>query len=199
VPEDGKEYLKRCGILRGSKNQVLNLTSEKETKILNKIQEICKVEIKNEKIPTQKDVFKGTIKNILRIIKEEEDPDELNKYRKIVKQNVPIFLRAYFSAYLFKQLLGKNNLIDEKKNGFTTLFISIGKNRRVFPKDLIQLFTTTLNIKNSDIGDIKILDNYSFLDISIDHASTAITKLSNTNFRGRNLKVNLARKKGKSR
>lgn len=199
VPGNGKEYLKRCGILRGRKKQVFNLASENEINTLNKIQEICKVETKNEKKPKQEDVFKGLIQNILRIIKEEEDPDELNKYRKIVKQNVPIFLRAYFSAYLFKQSLGKDNLIEEKKNGFTTLFISIGKNRRVFPKDLIQLFTTNLNINNSDIGEIKILDNYSFLDISIDHASKAISKLSNLNFRGRNLKVNLARKKGKSK
>ena len=93
----------------------------------------------------------------------------------------------------------KDNLIENKKNGFTTLFISIGKNRRVYPRDLIQLFTTNLNIKQSDIGEIKILDNYSFLDISIDYASKAITKLSNINYRGRNIKVNLARKKGNSK
>ncbi len=199
VPSDEKEYFKRCTILQSSKKQVFNLVSEDETKILYKIQETIKVETKNEKNPTNKDVMKGLIKKIIKIIKEEEDPYELNKYRKIVKQNVPIFLRAYFSAYLFKQSLGKNNVLEEKKNGFTTLFISIGKNRRIFPKDLIQLFTSNLNIDQSDIGEIKVLDNYSFLDISMDNATKAISKLSNSNFRGRNLKVNLARKKGNSR
>jgi len=200
IPRDGREYLKRCRLMQGKIKQVFNLASEKEMIFLNKIQETCKVDTKNEKKPTNKDVIKGLIKNIIKIIKEDEDPEELNKYRKIVKQNVPIYLRAYFSAYLFKQSLGKDKLIiEERKNGFTTLFISIGKNRRVFPKDLIQFFISNLQIKQTDIGEIKILDNYSFLDISVNHASKAISKLSNINFRGRNLKVNLARKRGNSK
>jgi hypothetical protein len=46
---------------------------------------------------------------------------------------------------------------------------------------------------------IKIFDNYSFLDISLDHAQDAISTLSGTNFRGRRITVNRARKKNNSR
>jgi hypothetical protein len=105
---------------------------------------------------------------------------------------VPLSLRSYFMAYLFKESLGK---IERKPDAFTTLFISIGKNRRVYPRDLINLFTKNLRLKRSEIGEIKIFDNYSFMDVSLDHASEAITKLSGINFRGRRITVNRARKK----
>ncbi len=89
--------------------------------------------------------------------------------------------------------------MQKKPDALTTLFISIGKNRKVFPGDLANLFMRDLNIKRSDIGAIKILDNYSFLDISLDHASEAISRLSGKSFRGRRITVNLARKKGENR
>ena len=77
----------------------------------------------------------------------------------------------------------------------TTLFVSVGKNRRVYAKDLTKLFMNRLDLKRSDLGDVKVLDSYSFIDINLDHASSAISKLTGINFRGRRLTVNVARKK----
>ncbi len=145
---------------------------------------------------SEENTAKEVIEDILKKIKEDEDPDELNAFRKTLKKHVPIFLRSYFSAYLFKQTLGS---MEKNPDALTTLFISVGKNRKVFPRDLVTLFMQDLNIKRSDIGAIKILDNYSFLDISLDHASEAISKLSGKSFRGRRITVNLARKKGENR
>jgi hypothetical protein len=145
---------------------------------------------------SEENTAKEVIEDILKKIKEDEDPDELNVFRKTLRKHVPVFLRSYFTAYLFKQALGS---VQKKPDALTTLFISIGKNRKVFPKDLVNLFMQDLNIKRSDIGAIKILDNYSFLDISLDYASEAISKLSGKPFRGRRITVNLARKKGENR
>ena len=144
---------------------------------------------------SEENTAKKVIEDILKKIKEDEDPDELNLFRKTLRKHVPVFLRSYFAAYLFKQALGS---VEKKPVALTTLFISIGKNRKVFPKDLVNLFMQDLNIKRSDIGAIKILDNYSFLDISLDYASEAISKLSGKPFRGRRITVNLARKKGET-
>jgi ATP-dependent RNA helicase DeaD len=191
-PLNAEGYRHRCSFLTEEPSQIFTFMAEDQYFNPNQIQEMLKVTVKNHDEPTEEEVLKGSIERIIKIIKEQEDPDELNHFRRIVKKHVPIFLRSYFMAYLFKQSLGK---LESKPNTFTTLFISIGKNRRVYPRDLINLFMKSLKLKRSDIGEIKIFDNYSFMEVSLDHASDAISTLSGTSFRGRRITVNRARKK----
>ena len=69
------------------------------------------------------------------------------------------------------------------------------ENRRVFPKDLTRLFYSALSLSPDKIGAIKVLDNYSFLDIETSYAEKAIKELNGTEYRGRNITVNMARKR----
>jgi len=181
------------------------------------------------------ETLKEWIESILEEIHEEEDPDELDAYRKIIKRDVPFFRRGYFAAYLLKQLRdqsgggrgssrggrkkpadrkdqrrsrkgrdrsgdgssdrGGDRGGDEPKEGYKTMFVGVGKNRKVFPRDLIQLFSGVDDISGSDIGQIKILDNYSFVELAEDKAENAIAELNGKEYRGRKLNVNYARKK----
>ena len=75
----------------------------------------------------------------------------------------------------------------------TKLFVNIGRNRRVFPKDLANLFVRTLALKSSDIGEVKVLDNYSFIEIPAELAERAIKQLSGTVLGGRRIAIDLAR------
>ena len=76
-----------------------------------------------------------------------------------------------------------------------TLFLCMGKNRRVFARDLIQLFMDRLHAGRSQIQDIKILDNYSFVEVEATLGERAIKELSGIEFKGRTLAVNYARKR----
>lgn len=169
---------------------------QKQPDKANKIEETNKVQNKKENLPFNQKIAIQTIGEIIKRIKEEEDPFELNHYRKLIKKNVPLFLRSYFSAYLFKESLAVN--IGNKGNEFTRLFISIGKNRRIFPKDLVDLFSTKLNLTKNQVGVVKVLDNYSFLEISSGVAERAISVLSGFNYKGRHISVNYARKRNNS-
>ena len=141
------------------------------------------------------------IESFIKKILEQEDPDVLNEYRKLFKKHTPFSKRGYLSAYLLKLACtgGKGPLRPFQKKESdpdkTTLFISVGKNRRVFPKDLARLFQSKLDLEQSDIGMIKVLDSYSFLDISKEHAENAIEQLNGEDFKGRKLTVNHARKR----
>jgi ATP-dependent RNA helicase DeaD len=81
------------------------------------------------------------------------------------------------------------------KAGFTRLFISVGKSRGVYAKDLAALFSDRLQIDRGRIGDIRVLDNYSFLEIESGLAEKAIAALSGSELKGRQISVNYARKK----
>ena len=130
---------------------------------------------------------------LLKKVKEDADPDDLKTYIKIFKRSVPFHMRSWTTAYLLKQVIEPKSR--RKITDGTTLFISVGKNRRVYPRDLIQLFVGTGKIKREEIGEIKVLDSYSFITVKEPIAAKAIDNLDGINYRGRNLAVNFAKKK----
>jgi RNA recognition motif-containing protein len=185
VPPGPDNYKPRSFVLE----KIITLAEDYE-----RFKERIKVDAEKDTPPSEDQVFRGMIRQILKRIKEEEDPENLNHYRNIVRKNVPLTLRSYFTAYMFKQ-----SLSGEKKKRrspkFTKLFLSMGKNRRVFPRDLIQLFMDRLRVERSQIHDIKVLDNYTFMEIDSSLAEKAIKELSGIEFKGRKLAVNYARKR----
>ena len=158
-------------------------------------------EMKNTDEAIDYEMVESSIKSYIKTILEDEDPDVLDTYRKLFKKHTPFSKRGYMSAYLLKTVCtgGKAPRRPARKKETdpdkTTLFISVGKNRRVFPKDLARLFQSRLDLEPSDIGIIKVLDSYSFMDISKTHAERAIESLNGEEFKGRKLTVNHARKR----
>lgn len=143
-------------------------------------------------LPSEAEVLRGTIQHILRRIREEEDPHTLDHYRSVVRRSVPLTLRSAFTAYLFKE-----SFVPERPKAaeFSKLFVNIGRNRRLFPRDLIDLVMSRLQASRSQIRGIKILDNYSFIEIDSALAERAIRELSGTQLKGRAVSVNYARKR----
>jgi hypothetical protein len=211
-------------------------------------------------------------------IRTEEDPLELNLYRRLFRKAVPLTLRAYFTAYLLKEIntgkmpsrLGgsqrserggksqrqgradgrtdgrqareggrpQNERQDEGRRGkqgegrqsesrqgesrnaerreprqaegkveprnilpddiSTTLFVSIGRNRRVYPRDLIGLIMQNVEMEREHIGDIRVLDNYSFVQVITEDAEKIIAALNEFEYRGRKLAVSFSRKREES-
>ena len=155
-------------------------------------------EQRSERPQVDVDGIKEQIADIIRRIHEDENPEDLNIYRALFRRNVPFFSRGYFAAYLLKYGLTdrpRPAKSEKTRNGFASVFIGIGKNRRVFPRDLVQLLSGLDGVTADDIGEIKILDNYSFVEISLARAQAVIDLLNGKDFRGRRLNVNYARKK----
>ena len=137
--------------------------------------------------------LKVVVDELQRRLKEEEDPAELGEYRKAFQKLVPLFMRSYVAGYLLRQIASKGGI--RRKMNTTTLFMSIGKNRRVYPRDLVQLLFAAGQVSKGDIGDIKILDNYSFVEIEESLAPAVIGRLDGIQYRGRQLTVNFAKKR----
>lgn len=76
-----------------------------------------------------------------------------------------------------------------------SIFISIGKNRRVYPRDLVGILIAVGGIDRERIGDIKVLANYSFVQLYKDDAQIAIDKLNGYDYRGRKLAVSYSKQK----
>jgi hypothetical protein len=75
------------------------------------------------------------------------------------------------------------------------LFFSAGRSRKVFPREILGLIISKTSIAKEDIGAIRILDNYSFVQVRNTVADGIINSLNGSIFRGRPLIVNFARTK----
>lgn len=182
-------------------------------------------------------------------VESDNDPDTLNKLKKIFKKNIPFSRRMYVAAYLMKQAtangyrasrFNKNerfasrnerterNDRREEKNArpsktfgreaaaersetaerperaprvqidpslATTIFIGIGRNRRVYPRDLVGLLVSVAGLDRERIGDIRVLANYSFIQLFTEDSEKAINALNGYDYRGRKLSVSYSRQK----
>jgi len=75
------------------------------------------------------------------------------------------------------------------------LFISIGRKRRLFPREILGLIIAKTGISREDIGIIRIFDNYSFVQVRDTVADLVIETLNGFVFRGRTLAINYAKAK----
>jgi len=168
---------------------------------------------------TNEEDVKAFLATVMDTIKQDGNPEVLNQYRSLFRKQVPFFMRSYVSAYLIQQALEsmgkgrrpytknrralrsetaavgepkKQNIPEEES---AHIFISAGRNRRVFPREILSLILSETNVKKEDIGLIRILDNYSFVQVRKEWADTIIETLNGKIFRGRPLTVNHARTK----
>ncbi|MDR0289464.1 MAG: DbpA RNA binding domain-containing protein [Treponema sp.] len=73
------------------------------------------------------------------------------------------------------------------------LFFSVGRSRRVYPREILGLINSKTDVPREDIGSIRILDNYSFVQVRDTVAEKIIESLNGLSFRGRPLTVNYAK------
>ena len=73
------------------------------------------------------------------------------------------------------------------------LFLSVGRSRRISPREILSLLNTKIALPKDDVGAIRILENYSFVQVRDSAAEKIIEALNGYIFRGRALVVNYAR------
>ena len=156
-----------------------------------------------------KEKTRKTITLILDKVKTEPDPWMLGEYHRLFKKEVSLFNRSKVAAYLLMLCDQGKNLRFAKNTSRAPeedaprhplaeeeskrLFFSAGRSRRVFPREILGLINTKAEIPREDIGAIRILDNYSFVQVRDTVAETIIEALNGMSFRGRPLTVNYAK------
>ncbi len=172
------------------------------------------------KVKLNEPALKAALQVLVDELHQLNDPSEINEIRRIFRSSVPLFNRGYVAALLIKKarMVQVSPIQEERRPAapprrpekvvedikpsvsrnneeMTTLFVGIGRTRRVYPRDLMGLLIDTCKLEKEDIGAIKILDNYSFIDIKNEKAQAVIDVINNQEFRGRTLSVNFAKKK----
>jgi len=182
--------------------EIIILHTPEQESNLKAIQENVTMKQTRQTKPEDSEVLSGKIKLLLDEVKQHKNPEELARIKRLMKKQVPFHLRSYLFAYLLQEKIseeggskGRQQRPEGSQEGMTTLFISIGKNKKVYPKDLTKIVKEQLGITDNEIGTVRVLDNYSFVNISKQYARNAVEQMNNMKFRGKTITVDYAKKK----
>ena len=121
--------------------------------------------------------------------------DFKNDYKNDYKNNYKSEYKASDSVTAETEERPHHPRVEIDPDKATSIFISIGKNRRVYPRDLVGLIVAVGEIERERIGDIKVLANYSFVQLYTEDCQKVIDKLNGYDYRGRKLAVSFSRQK----
>ncbi|MGD1815863.1 MAG: DbpA RNA binding domain-containing protein [Pleomorphochaeta sp.] len=83
----------------------------------------------------------------------------------------------------------------ELPEGSKTLYLNVGKMKKLYTKELSLLLQEKLNITRSDIYSIKVHDKYSFITMNEENCEKAIETLNGLDIKGRTATVTYSKKK----
>ena len=204
VPQDPESYVHRIGRTgrAGNEGEAITLITPSEHKQLMFIKKIAKTEIKKSKIPNVKEIIEIKKRNIkeklLSIIGSKVNVEYNNWAKSLLLDNEPENLVAALLKYSFgneispdsyvsivdvakakrdnrKEGGGRRGIYGGKKGG-ERLFVAIGKKDKITPKKLVELITKKVSIQSSQISDVAVLDNFSFITVPPNKADETISK-----------------------
>ena len=88
-----------------------------------------------------------------------------------------------------------SELAEATEGGKARLFVSVGRSRRVSRQMLVDLFIAKLELPQEQIGEVIVLDHFSFIELPTEVAQSAIDRISGETLNGRRVTVDYARSK----
>jgi len=162
----------------------------------------------------------AVIDEALAAVQRAENVEILHECRNRFRKKVPLFSRAYTAAAMALMLSGNISVAKSRRKPSrqesrgaisketeerqalprfsgegTTIFISAGRRQRMFPRIIVKMIASIPGVEPAMIGNIRIMDNYSFVVLDPSCVEAVIAGLHGKMYKGRPLVVNHARKK----
>ena len=156
-----------------------------------------------------------TIAVLMDEINAEADSPLYREYFNLFRKEISLFNRTKTGAYLLMLLdQGKplnlnrkdysrrkenessskeNNLYSLTKENSVRLFFSVGKNKKIYPYEILGLICSKTGLPKDDVGAIRILVNYTFVQVRDTSAEKIVQNLNGIVFKGKTLTVNYAK------
>lgn len=209
IPQDPESYVHRIGRTgrAGREGKALTLIVPAEYRQLRLIERLIKTKITKGTLPTYEDILeqqKATLKQELHDILAAGD---FETYRSIVtdlsEEYAPLDIACATLKYIFNQ---QNSDISETdftsglgntgaKPGMVRLFFTIGRQQNIRPQNLIKAISDETGIATKSIGDIRIYDKFTFVEVPEENALRVMNIMDRNNINGRRVYVQLARAK----
>ncbi|MCA6073064.1 MAG: DEAD/DEAH box helicase [Endomicrobium sp.] len=213
VPKDDEDYVHRIGRTgrAGKTGKAYSFVSGKDIYKLRDIQRYTKANIKRVQVPSLADVENTKATIMLDKIKEVLKEKDLEKYTRMAESLIADETTSLdVAAALLKMMFisekkeqkadvfasassGKYSDTGARNSSMARLFINIGKKDNVRAGDFVGAIAGEAGISGDSVGNIKILDAFSFVEVPRDQADNVISALHSSNIKGKKVSVELAK------
>ncbi len=211
IPWDVEQYIHRIGRTgrAGRSGDAITLVEGRERRQLKFIEQMIGAVIKPARIPTiadiaarKRDVFRQSVREAL-------DAGGFDGHMETVQALTADFGAEEIAAaalHMLWQSQGGGQAVGEEEiavsselpeAGMTRLFIGMGRQDGLRPRDLVGAISNEANIEGKTIGAIDILDRTAYVDIPADVSERVVEALRRTKLRGRKVKVELVQQPGR--
>ncbi|AYA36219.1 DEAD/DEAH box helicase [Hymenobacter oligotrophus] len=207
LPTDEEYYVHRIGRTgrAGKSGKAFTFVSGRDIYKLRDIMRFTKAQIKQERIPSFEDVSEVKTTVLLGQIKEVIEKGNLEKYigrvQRLIDQEEEV-TSLDIAAALLKMVMKESKQAEKgleadrqkgtPREGYTRLFVTMGKKDRLHPRDLVDLIVSSSNIAPGRVGDIELYDKFSFVEVPSEDANDVIEQLGRTSLYGRPVSFSLA-------
>ena len=206
LPQDVESYVHRIGRTGRANREgtAYSLVSPKEYSMLKQIKSVTKSDISRKAIPTVNDIFNSKSSSILEDVTNTINDSDYSRFIPIAKElsekfdNIEIIaalIKSKFNSELLETY--STNVLEAPKSEDIRLFLSVGRRDGITPKSLVSFIKETARIKPSSIGDIDILENFSFVNIAPDVKDKVIDKCIGRKLNKRKVNIEIANKNKK--
>lgn len=200
LPQDTESYVHRIGRTgRANKEGIAyTLVTAREYMTLKQIEKVTKSKIKRKEIPTIDDIFHSKYKNILNRVKETLEQEDYKKFVPLAAELDEEYNLVDVAAALMNIVYGKEISFDytEERIGgdssYVRLFLTVGRMDRVNPKEMLRFFSDNADVHKDSIGNIDILEKFSFVDVAEHSVNALIKNCSGKRLCGRKLKIEVS-------
>lgn len=206
LPQDVESYVHRIGRTGRANREgtAYSLVSPKEFSMLKQIKSVTKSDIARHAIPTVNDIFASKSKSIVTSVTNTINDADYSKFIPVAtelseKYNAVEVIAALIKSKFNDELLETytSDVLAAPKSEDIRLFLSIGRRDGINPKSLVTFIKDTARVKASAIGDIDILENFSFVNVTPDIKDKVLDKCIGLKLNKRKINIEVANRKRK--
>ncbi len=216
VPSKEDYYVHRIGRTgrAGKEGASFTLVSAKEMKKIEAIEKYTKKSIRKRTIPTVDKVNEVKQDKFIRGIVEVIDKNDLSENRELAKR---LLSQEHDAETLIAAMIKKlvkfdnsedrdlNDVIPERKKSLRSkersmedtvrFHVNLGKKQGIRPGDILGAVAGECDIPGSDIGEIEVLENYSFFNVAEEHKNRILKHMAKAQIKGQDVVVEISKEK----
>ena len=209
IPQEEEYYVHRIGRTgrNGQKGKAITFVVGREKNKLNSIQKYTNSRMEKGKIPTVNEIKEMKRKELIGKINKVIDKQEyanVDILEELLKQHEDVVevAKALMTMYSKKTSLAavetnkvKNDEYKKMSNekGYVKLFLNLGKIDKIMAKDIVGSLSGNTAISGEEIGKIKVLDKFSFVEIPHNYVDEILECMSDKQIKGKDVSIEIAK------
>ena len=214
VPAKEDYYVHRIGRTgrAGREGASFTLATSKEMGKIKSIEKYTKKSIRKRSIPTVDKVNEVKQDKFIRNIVDVIEKGDLGENRELAAR---LMSKGYDAETLIAAMIKKlvkfdyseerdlnDTMPERRKRGSAKILkdtvkfhVNLGRRQGIRPGDILGAIAGECDIPGSDIGEIEVLENYSFFNVASKHKNHILSKMKNAQIKGQNVVIELSNEK----